>query len=149
LEVRPTRRWRELDSNFRFLEDTAALVVQLDPAVSGEFHRILIASIQDLRLGTRLQTDNSVTWPFLSILVAWTALLFFGFGLLARLNAAVVFTLAIGALSVARCNLPDPRAECPLQRNAPPARNPDSSGDRRSWQIAGRQRNGRTSRPGL
>ena len=61
----------------------------------------LIASIQDLRLGTRLQTDNSVTWPFLSILVAWTALLFFGFGLLARLNAAAVFTLAIGALSVA------------------------------------------------
>jgi transposase len=34
------------------------------------------------------------------------------------------------------CNLPDPRAECPLQRNAPPARNPYSSGDRRSWQIA-------------
>jgi hypothetical protein len=61
----------------------------------------LIASIQDLRLGTRLQIDNSVTWPFLSILVSWTALLFFGFGLLARLNAAAVFTLAIGALSVA------------------------------------------------
>jgi hypothetical protein len=61
----------------------------------------LIASIQDLRLGTRLQTDNSVTWPFLSILVAWTVLLFFGFGLLARLNAAAVFTIAIGALSVA------------------------------------------------
>jgi hypothetical protein len=61
----------------------------------------LIASIQDLRLGTRLQIDNSVTWPFLSILVSWTALLFFGFGLLARLNTAAVFTLAIGALSVA------------------------------------------------
>lgn len=61
----------------------------------------LIASIQDLRLGTRLQTDNSVTWPLLSILVAWTALLFFGFGLLARLNTAAVFTVAIGALSVA------------------------------------------------
>ena len=61
----------------------------------------LIASIQDLRLETRLQIDNSVTWPFLSILVSWTALLFFGFGLLARLNAAAVFTLAIGALSVA------------------------------------------------
>ena len=56
---------------------------------------------QDLRLETRLQIDNSVTWPFLSILVSWTALLFFGFGLLARLNAAAVFTLAIGALSVA------------------------------------------------
>jgi len=61
----------------------------------------LIASIQDLRLGTRLQIDNSVTWPFLSILVSWTALLFFGFGLLARLNTAAVFALAIGALSVA------------------------------------------------
>jgi hypothetical protein len=29
-----------VDSNFRFLEDSAALVVPLDPAVSGEFHRI-------------------------------------------------------------------------------------------------------------
>jgi len=61
----------------------------------------LIASIQDLRLATRLQIDNSVTWPFLSILVSWAALLFFGSGLLARLNTAAVFTLAIGALSVA------------------------------------------------
>ena len=42
-----------------------------------------------------------MTWPFLSILVSWTTLLFFGFGLLARLNAPAVFTLAIGALSVA------------------------------------------------
>jgi hypothetical protein len=61
----------------------------------------LIASIQDLRLGTRLQIGNSVNWPFLSILVSWTALPLFGFGLLARLNTAAVFTLAIGALSVA------------------------------------------------
>src|SRR6516162_8392278 len=53
----------------------------------------LIASIQDLRLATRLQIDNSVTWPFLSILVSWAALLFFGSGLLARLNTAAVFTL--------------------------------------------------------
>jgi hypothetical protein len=35
-----TPRWREADSNFQFLEDSVALVVQLDPAVSGEFHRI-------------------------------------------------------------------------------------------------------------
>lgn len=61
----------------------------------------LIASIQDLRLEARLQIENSVTWPFLSILVSWMALLFFGFGLLARLNTPAVFTLAIGALSVA------------------------------------------------
>jgi hypothetical protein len=61
----------------------------------------LIASIEDQRLQTRLQINNSVTWPFLSILVSWAALLFFGFGLLARLNTAAVFTLAIGALSVA------------------------------------------------
>ena len=61
----------------------------------------LIASIQDLRLGTRLEIDNSVTWPFLSILISWAALLFFGFGLLARFNTAAVVTLAVGALSVA------------------------------------------------
>ena len=54
-----------------------------------------------MRLATRLQIDNSVTWPFLSILVSWAALLFFGFGLLARLNTAAVVTLAVGALSVA------------------------------------------------
>ena len=79
---------------------------EVRPTVDAQKSRLskaaeLIASIQDLRLETRLQIDNSVTWPFLSILVSWTALLFFGFGLLARLNAAAVFTLAIGALSVA------------------------------------------------
>src|SRR5262249_47228072 len=61
----------------------------------------LIASIQDLRLGTRLQIDNSVTWPFLSILVSWPELLFFGFGLLPPLNTAAVFPLAVSALSLA------------------------------------------------
>src|SRR6516164_1940263 len=71
------------------------------PDICPAIWQLPIASIQDLRLATRLQIDDSVTWPFLSILVSWAALLFFGSGLLARLNTAAVFTLAIGALSVA------------------------------------------------
>jgi hypothetical protein len=61
----------------------------------------LTASISDLRLQTALELDNSITWPFLGILLAWTVLLFFGYGLLARNNLAAAIALAVGALSVA------------------------------------------------
>src|SRR5271167_2102092 len=49
-----------------------------------------------------LQLTNSPSWPFMTILASWACLLFFGFGMLARVNCSSVLGLAVGALSVAR-----------------------------------------------
>ena len=61
----------------------------------------LATSINDQRLQISLQLNNSISWPFMTILVAWASLLFFGFGMLARLNRVSVVGLAVGAVSVA------------------------------------------------
>jgi hypothetical protein len=61
----------------------------------------LATSINDQRLQMSLQLNNSISWPFMTILIAWASLLFFGFGILARVNRASVVGLAVGAVSVA------------------------------------------------
>jgi hypothetical protein len=43
---------------------------------------------------------SAIPWPFLTVLVFWISVLFLGFGLFARLNAIVIVTLLMGALSV-------------------------------------------------
>ena len=48
-----------------------------------------------------LQLDNSMSWTFMPILIAWACLLFFGSGMLARVNRASVARLAVGAVSAA------------------------------------------------
>jgi hypothetical protein len=47
------------------------------------------------------QSQGALSWPFLIVLVSWQTVLFFGFGLFARLNATVVVALFVGSLSVA------------------------------------------------
>jgi hypothetical protein len=61
----------------------------------------LATSINDQRLQISLQLNNSISWPFMTILISWASLLFFGFGMLARVNRASVAGLAVGAVSVA------------------------------------------------
>jgi hypothetical protein len=61
----------------------------------------LATSVNDQRLQMSLQLNNSLSWPFMTILVSWASLLFFAFGTLARVNRAAVAGLAVGALSVA------------------------------------------------
>jgi hypothetical protein len=61
----------------------------------------IAASIADQRLQMTLQITNSISWPFLIILVSWTSLLFFGFGITVRRNGTAVATLAVGAFAVA------------------------------------------------
>jgi hypothetical protein len=61
----------------------------------------LASSIHDQRLQMSLKLSDSLSWPFMTILVAWVSLLFFGFGMLARPNRTTVTITAIGALSVA------------------------------------------------
>jgi hypothetical protein len=47
------------------------------------------------------QSNSSIAWPFLTVLVFWICMLFLGFGLFARFNATVLVALFIGAISVA------------------------------------------------
>lgn len=61
----------------------------------------LIASLGDVRLLLNEQSRESISWPFLIVLVFWLTMLFVGFGLLAKRNATVATALILGALSVA------------------------------------------------
>jgi hypothetical protein len=61
----------------------------------------LAQSINNQHLQISLQLNNSLSWPFMTILISWACLLFFGFGMLARSNRASVAGLAVGAISVA------------------------------------------------
>lgn len=47
------------------------------------------------------QAGGSLSWPFFVVLVFWLFVLFVGFGLYARPNAAVITSLFVGALTVA------------------------------------------------
>jgi hypothetical protein len=58
-------------------------------------------SLAQTRLLMFEQSDSSISWPFLTILVFWLCMLFLGFGLFARFNATVAVALFIGAVSVA------------------------------------------------
>jgi hypothetical protein len=48
-----------------------------------------------------LQLNNSLSEPFLALMVTWACLSFFGFGMLAKLHRVNVLGLAVGAVSVA------------------------------------------------
>ena len=60
----------------------------------------LSAAIRQTRALMIEQTDGSLPWPFLTVLVIWVSLLFAGFGLFAEHNATVMAALLIGALSI-------------------------------------------------
>jgi hypothetical protein len=61
----------------------------------------LLANIGETRRTMSEQAHGSLSWFILGVLVCWLTLLFFGFGLFARLNTTVVVALMAGALSVA------------------------------------------------
>jgi hypothetical protein len=61
----------------------------------------LAASIARTRLLMFEQFGNSISWPFMAVLVFWICVLFTGFGLFAPFHATVTVTLFVGALSVA------------------------------------------------
>jgi hypothetical protein len=61
----------------------------------------LLTSVGETRRLLSEQAQVSLSWLFLIILGAWLTLLFFGFGLFARLNRTVIVALLAGAVSVA------------------------------------------------
>ena len=48
-----------------------------------------------------LQLVSPIAWSLLIIVVAWSAILFCGFGVLSGTNPTTIFALALGAISVA------------------------------------------------
>ncbi|MDO9713813.1 bestrophin-like domain [Paracraurococcus lichenis] len=61
----------------------------------------LVTDFARMRTLTVNATEGSLPGPFLTVLIFWVAVLFFGFGLSARFNPTVLVALSIGALSVA------------------------------------------------
>ena len=58
------------------------------------------ASIGETRLLMSLQLVDPVSWPLLGTVIAWSCLLFCGYGLLSRANATTLVVLFLGASAV-------------------------------------------------
>jgi hypothetical protein len=59
------------------------------------------AQIGETRLLMSLQLSDPVSWPLMWMVVAWSCMLFAGYGLLSRANATTVVALGLGAAAVA------------------------------------------------
>ena len=59
------------------------------------------SQIGETRLLMSLQLVDPISWPLITTVIAWSCLLFCGFGLLSRINATTLCVLALGACSVA------------------------------------------------
>jgi hypothetical protein len=58
-------------------------------------------NISAMRLLIFAQVGNSLSWPFVIILVFWVSVLFLGFGLLGEWNGTVAASLMVGSIAVA------------------------------------------------
>jgi hypothetical protein len=59
-----------------------------------------VADLQQTRFALFAQAHDSVSVPFLVIIIFWLAIIFASFGLFVRPNAIVIVTVFVGALSV-------------------------------------------------
>ena len=83
-------------------EGIAGLAPKTDLERMGQSRALqLLSSVGETRRLLVAQSHGGVSWPFLIVLISWLTVLFFGFGLFARLNATVVAALFVGSLSVA------------------------------------------------
>jgi hypothetical protein len=83
-----------------------AQVARLDPKTDTQ--RLLkgraieqVDGVSRLRLQMFESRGGQISWPFLTVLIFWIAILFLGFGLLAPFNPTVAVTQFLGAVSVA------------------------------------------------
>ncbi len=96
------REPREMQSGTdRFFDALQSLVPQTEAQriVRDQALRLLAAAGQTRSLVLE-QASNSVSWPFLVVLVFWISMLFVGFGLFARFHTTVAIALLIGSLSI-------------------------------------------------
>ena len=64
-------------------------------AASGHY-----AAIGETRLLMSLQLTDPVSWPLIFTVIAWSCLLFLGYGILSRANATTLVALALGCAAV-------------------------------------------------
>jgi hypothetical protein len=88
------------------LQATDEFLASLNPQTPMQRQAVAAAEIdaswiQNLRISMSLQLASPVSWPLLVIVVAWSSILFCGFGLLSRTTATTVAAVALGAFSVA------------------------------------------------
>ena len=81
-------------------------LLNLKPATEAQGHLLAQAngiadSVAAMRLLIFEQIGNSMSWPFLVILVFWVSVLFLGFGLLTDWNGTVAAALTVGSVAVA------------------------------------------------
>jgi hypothetical protein len=91
------------DANIAAFHDGMA---NLKPATEAQGHLLAQAigiadGISAMRLLIFAQIGNSLSWPFLVILVFWVSILFLGFGLLTERNGTVAAALLVGSVAVA------------------------------------------------
>jgi hypothetical protein len=60
----------------------------------------LASSLGQVRMLMFAQASNSLSLPFLVVLISWVTFLFVGYGIFARLNSTIVTALLVGAFSV-------------------------------------------------
>jgi hypothetical protein len=58
------------------------------------------AAIGETRLLMSLQLSDPVSWPLILTVIAWSCLLFLGYGILSRANATTLVALALGCAAV-------------------------------------------------
>jgi hypothetical protein len=88
------------------LREADEFLASLNPQTPGQRQAAASAAtdagwIQNIRIGMSLQLASSVPWPLLVVVVAWSLLLFFGFGLRSRFSATTVAALGFGAFAIA------------------------------------------------
>jgi hypothetical protein len=88
------------------LQATDEYLASLNPQTPAQRQALTSASInaswaQNIRIGMSLQLASPTSWPLLVIVVAWSVLLFCGFGFLSPTNITTVTALALGAFAVA------------------------------------------------
>lgn len=81
-------------------------MLKLKPSTEAQSHLLnqaleIADSISAMRLLIFAQVGNSLSWPFLVILVFWVSILFLGFGLLTEWNGTVAAALMVGSVAVA------------------------------------------------
>jgi drug/metabolite transporter (DMT)-like permease len=94
------------EASYKNMGSMNAFLGALKPATDMQRGLLAAASqhygaIGETRLLMSLQLSDPISWPLIITVIAWSCLLFLGFGLLSRMNATTLAALALGAASVA------------------------------------------------
>jgi hypothetical protein len=94
------------DASYKNMASMSDFLVGLHPATDKQRQLLAgaashYAGIGETRLLMSLQLTDPISWPLIITVIAWSCLLFAGFGLLSRANATTICVLALGACSVA------------------------------------------------